>query len=399
MTQIAETPLMKQYEEMKKKHPDAILLFRVGDFYETFSDDAIITSEICGITLTRRANGSAKATELAGFPHHALDTYLSKLVRAGKRVAICEHLEDHSQKVVEHIKPADEDKKTEKTESKIKVKEINCFCDIDQMREKGEPIAYFTMDIPKEARNIGKCADKDHNRPMFLGICIEPDNNKMIVGNTKILHVIDAKCEGIWPEQQDGKPFQCNIDPKAIGALAGKLVDVAVWEKDGKLDITACEADGVRTQYQEHNIAYPNYERVIPKNCNAIMMIEKDSIKPLRAFLKENRGKTKAERENRIAIVEATANSSEGKVTIYEQHEGYQITYTKIAEPLIIKLDRCDIDIKAAFNAQLLYFAVEDDFNGKIWPSASHANKFNGEMRQTLLMPIIVVNYDEIEKQ
>lgn len=91
---IAETPLMKQYLEMKKKHPDAVLLFRVGDFYETFSDDAIIASEILGITLTRRANGAAQHVELAGFPHHALDTYLPKLVRAGKRVAICEQLED-----------------------------------------------------------------------------------------------------------------------------------------------------------------------------------------------------------------------------------------------------------------------------------------------------------------
>ena len=92
--EIVETPLMKQYFEMKKKHPDAILLFRVGDFYETFSDDAIASSDILGITLTRRANGAAQYVELAGFPHHALDTYLTKLVRAGKRVAICEQLED-----------------------------------------------------------------------------------------------------------------------------------------------------------------------------------------------------------------------------------------------------------------------------------------------------------------
>ena len=91
---IVETPLMKQYIAMKGKHPDAILLFRVGDFYETFSEDAITSSEILGITLTKRANGSAQYVELAGFPHHALDTYLPKLVRAGKRVAICEQLED-----------------------------------------------------------------------------------------------------------------------------------------------------------------------------------------------------------------------------------------------------------------------------------------------------------------
>lgn len=86
--------MMKQFIEIKKKHPDAILLFRVGDFYETFSDDAIVASEILGITLTKRANGAAQFVELAGFPHHALDTYLPKLVRAGKRVAICDQLED-----------------------------------------------------------------------------------------------------------------------------------------------------------------------------------------------------------------------------------------------------------------------------------------------------------------
>ena len=90
----AETPLMKQYFAVKAKHPDAILLFRVGDFYETFGEDAIHASEILGITLTRRANGAASYVELAGFPYHALDTYLPKLVRAGQRVAICEQLED-----------------------------------------------------------------------------------------------------------------------------------------------------------------------------------------------------------------------------------------------------------------------------------------------------------------
>lgn len=94
MQKYVETPLMKQYYAVKAKHPDAILLFRVGDFYETFGEDAIRASEILGITLTRRANGSASFVELAGFPYHALDTYLPRLVRAGERVAICEQLED-----------------------------------------------------------------------------------------------------------------------------------------------------------------------------------------------------------------------------------------------------------------------------------------------------------------
>ncbi len=92
--EYVETPLMKQYYEAKAKYPDALLLFRVGDFYETFGQDAVKASEILGITLTRRANGSASYVELAGFPHHSVDTYLPKLVKAGQRVAICEQLED-----------------------------------------------------------------------------------------------------------------------------------------------------------------------------------------------------------------------------------------------------------------------------------------------------------------
>jgi DNA mismatch repair protein MutS len=91
------TPLMQQYQNIKAKHPDALLLFRVGDFYETFGKDAIKTSQILDIVLTKRSNGSASDIELAGFPHHALDTYLPKLVRAGQRVAICDQLEDPKQ--------------------------------------------------------------------------------------------------------------------------------------------------------------------------------------------------------------------------------------------------------------------------------------------------------------
>ncbi|HPI00129.1 MAG TPA: DNA mismatch repair protein MutS, partial [Chitinophagaceae bacterium] len=92
-----DTPLMQQHQAIKEKYPDAILLFRVGDFYETFGEDAVKTSQALGITLTKRNNGSASSLELAGFPHHALDTYLHKLVKAGYRVAICDQLEDPKQ--------------------------------------------------------------------------------------------------------------------------------------------------------------------------------------------------------------------------------------------------------------------------------------------------------------
>lgn len=91
---IVLTPMMKQFLDLKAKHPDAVMLFRCGDFYETYSTNAVVASEILGITLTKRANGKGKTIEMAGFPHHALDTYLPKLIRAGKRVAICDQLED-----------------------------------------------------------------------------------------------------------------------------------------------------------------------------------------------------------------------------------------------------------------------------------------------------------------
>lgn len=109
---IADTPLMQQYREMKKKHPDAILLFRVGDFYECMGVDAVKASEILGITLTRRMNGDKSSIELAGFPHHALDVYLPKLVRAGNRVAICEQLEDPKlkKKTIKRDTPKPEEK-------------------------------------------------------------------------------------------------------------------------------------------------------------------------------------------------------------------------------------------------------------------------------------------------
>ncbi|MCC6638545.1 MAG: DNA mismatch repair protein MutS, partial [Ignavibacteriaceae bacterium] len=91
---MSQTPLMAQYSKIKLAHPDTVLLFRMGDFYETFEEDAKIASRVLGITLTKRANGAAGDVPLAGFPHHAVESYLPKLVRAGYRVAICEQIED-----------------------------------------------------------------------------------------------------------------------------------------------------------------------------------------------------------------------------------------------------------------------------------------------------------------
>ena len=142
---LTNTPLMQQYQEMKKKHPDAILLFRVGDFYEIFGNDAVEASEILGITLTRRANGRENYIELAGFPHHALDTYLPKLVRAGKRVAICEQLEDPKlkktpkQKVIETVTP----NQTPKVEPKVETAPI----EPPKVEPKAEPAKEIETDV------------------------------------------------------------------------------------------------------------------------------------------------------------------------------------------------------------------------------------------------------------
>ena len=142
---LTNTPLMQQYQEMKKKHPDAILLFRVGDFYEIFGNDAVEASEILGITLTRRVNGRENYIELAGFPHHALDTYLPKLVRAGKRVAICEQLEDPKlkktpkQKVVETVTP----NQTPKVEPKVETAPI----EPPKVEPKAEPAKEIETDV------------------------------------------------------------------------------------------------------------------------------------------------------------------------------------------------------------------------------------------------------------
>lgn len=136
---IVETPLMKQYFEVKGKYPDAILLFRVGDFYETFGDDAVIASKVLGIVLTKRANGSASHVELAGFPHHSLETYLPKLVKNGYKVAVCDQLEDPklTKKIVkrgvtELVTPG-----VAYNDQILEQKENNFLCSVTFYRDKG----------------------------------------------------------------------------------------------------------------------------------------------------------------------------------------------------------------------------------------------------------------------
>ncbi len=157
-------PLLKQYQEMKKKHPDAILMFRVGDFYEIFGKDAVQASEVLGITLTRRQSGVDSRIELAGFPHHALDTYLPRLVRAGHRVAICEQLEDPKhkktprQKVVETVTPNQQPKAEPKPET----------APVETPKVEPNPIETNKFDTTKEIETDGRTDYSDNPDPRLF---------------------------------------------------------------------------------------------------------------------------------------------------------------------------------------------------------------------------------------
>ena len=156
-----EKPLLQQYQEMKKKHPDAILIFRVGDFYEMFGDDAREASEILGITLTTRANGRNSRIELSGFPHHALDTYLPKLVRAGKRVAICEQLEQSKTVKATKRKTGEEQPRQSETSVKERTKPQKAVSAATEERQQTAKTETQTADIGQEIETSGVSGTSD----------------------------------------------------------------------------------------------------------------------------------------------------------------------------------------------------------------------------------------------
>lgn len=493
--QVTITPMIEQYKAMKKNHPDAILLFRVGDFYETFSDDAIAVSEICGVTLTRRMNGDKTSVELAGFPHHALDTYLPKIVRAGKRVAICEqpadpkakkttirefdvtvngydygkyqvhitadkitavsivtraafnicyrenakevcaytnNIEDvvtrylcrqldgakmldseecdgviaekwdltecfpKSDKYESEEKATPDNKetstKTNKAEKKMETKKINCNLSDEQLRELGEPVAYFNVEIPKEVKNMGKYTKdaKTGGHAALQAVCLEPENGKLIASDTRILYTAAIRCDGSWPAGDNNRPFQCFIDPKAIRELAGKTVDIAVWlDESDHQKVTACEAAGVLTQHSIPSSGmgcwFPDWKRVMSQDTAATIRIAKDAVKPLREFLKANMGKNKAEREGRFAVVHVTPEADDMQVRIMDLCDGdlkeVAVTYADLE-------NRSERYILQSYDEQLFYYSVLEDFGGEIsFAGDCRPATFKGECRTSLLMP------------
>lgn len=392
MANITETPIMKQYREMKAKHPDAVLLFRIGNFYETLLDDAIACSEILGITLTRRYNGKENAIELAGFPHHALDTYLPKLVRAGKRVAICE---ENKQEPIEKITPnatASEPKTEEPKQEPKPNKTMKTIKRKDTIIEgvkylEEEPFAWLTLRIPKDAKDCGKSASKEQIRSTMTAIMVEPDNNKMEVSNTRILHAYDVECKGAWPKDRN-TPFQFYIEPKDIARLAGQEVDVAVWKAEvngRKTEIATCEVVGTITEC-DYKGAYPNWQRIMPQNTPNFVKLTEDAVDALRSWLKPLIGKTKKERENSQILIKANKKTGKLDVCVRVRESAYGEVVAEHAESFAI--DDFNSDIMVCFLAELFYYAILPDFDGNIFISNCTANKFCGKMRETILMPM-----------
>ena len=150
MSKSSKTPLMVQYDEIKSNYSDSILLFRMGDFYETFGQDATIASEILGIVLTKRSNGKASDVNLAGFPYHSLDNYLPKLIKAGDKVAICEQIEDPRQvkgivkrKVIEVVTPG-----TITSEKVLDAKKNNYIASLIQGKDSSGSVSYTHLTLP-----------------------------------------------------------------------------------------------------------------------------------------------------------------------------------------------------------------------------------------------------------
>lgn len=276
-----------------------------------------------------------------------------------------------------------------KNETKNTIKQINCNLTDEQLRELGEPDAYFSLIIPKECKTWGKQTTDEKWRPAMNYICIEPGRGKIIVTNTYILHTIDVECDGVWPTDENGMPFQCFIDPKAIRELAGKQTDIAVWSQGRK--VTGCEASGVLTQ-NEFAGRFPEYMKLIPREEGCSIKINPDELKRLREFVRANMGKTKAERKSRFVVIHAAKNDADTlQVRIIERDfEKYPDEgASELASEQFELSEYATHYAQVVFNAALFYYAVQEDFNGQMWiPDVARPAKFMGKMRRTILMPV-----------
>lgn len=217
-------------------------------------------------------------------------------------------------------------------------------------------------------------------------ICLQPSLGKLIVSDAKIITVMDVECCGEWPEDENGNPFECFIDAKAITALAGKETDIAVWKNEyNRHYLTGCEAVGVLAQYQCDGASFPDWQRVMPtedkKECS--ITINASAIVPLRKFLSEHRGKTKFEKDFRSVVLHCTPESQELQLRIMDaSNKEIATEYFHIKVPPTHYLQQ-------VFNLKRFYLATQADFTGEIafyHTSGSYAATFSGECRRTLLI-------------
>lgn len=267
-------------------------------------------------------------------------------------------------------------------------KEINCTHDMDSViLNYGEPCALFSVKLPKEAKILSKQTDKE--RLALSAMCLQPSLGKLIASDAKILTAMGVECSGEWPEDIDSKPFECFIDPKAISSLAGKEVDVAVWQnKYGEHYITGCEALGVRTQCQMSGARFTNWRRAVWEDSVTSIGIAEKEIPTLQTFIKEHMGKTNAERKMRVVFLKYTSDIGKLFVCIAEIGE-YNVEAKSIAEKSFEVKQDSTHDFGIAYQADRFYYAIQADFNGTIrLIDHLHSARFDGKLHTSMLMPL-----------
>lgn len=245
----------------------------------------------------------------------------------------------------------------EQTNKNMATKEINCEFD-RQIFDYGEPCAYFTVKLPKEAKVLSKQTDKE--RPTLSAICLQPSLGKLIASDGKILTAMDVECSGEWPEDIDGKPFECFIDPKAISSLAGKEVDVAVWRnKHGQHLLTGCEALGVRTQYAVGGARFADWRRVMPedKPKACVLSLKASEIEPLRKLIDKCRSESK--KHPSVVFLRRTPDANDVHIRIFKSGDEIGTMHFALNEYPAQEIHR-------EFDLELFYLAMQGGFNGEI---------------------------------
>ncbi|MBD5306075.1 MAG: hypothetical protein HDS14_00380 [Bacteroides sp.] len=367
---------------MKQKHPDAIILLRVGDFYETFYQDAIDCSEILNITLTRRNHRDTKPMEMARFPHHALDTYLPKLIRAGRRVAICETpdtladiIHQVKQEVTELVTPGFESdtKNSHCTQGELeanpkprKVLKYACTqAELDTIGEYGEPDARFSVKIPSYASGLKEIVHRC-NLAHLRYICIRPEKNLIFASDGRELTEISVQCSGLYTLRvtNNYNHLEGYIRPEVIRHLAGRQVYISVWNRDDA-KVTFCETDGFCC-ICENVDRYPDIDR-ITRPGGPIVSLSPESLELFEDFVGRSVDvKPKDELKNTYMRFTTSPTNKEINVTIYRENS---LGHIESSENISLSLQACKDQLPefcASINLNRIARIIRNKFTGQI---------------------------------